>query len=64
MTLTIKEQSDEYDELITAYAETRAILVKVTAQIALSNDNVLSEDTMNEVYEFLEKYRHQNEAWS
>tara|TARA_R110000765_G_scaffold111306_1_gene203040 strand:+ start:1027 stop:1218 length:192 start_codon:yes stop_codon:yes gene_type:complete len=63
MTLTIKEQSDEYDELITAYAETRAILVKVWEE-SETNDNVLSEDTMNEVYEFLEKYRHQNEAWS
>ena len=63
MTLTIKEQSDEYDELITAYAETRAILVKVWEE-SETNDNVLSEDTMNEVYEFLDKYRHQNEAWS
>ena len=63
MTLTIKEQSDEYDELITAYAETRAILVKVCEE-AETNDNVLSEDTMSEIYDFLAKYRHQNEAWS
>ena len=48
MTLTIKEQSDEYDELITAYAETRAILVKVWEE-AETNDNVLSEDTMSEI---------------
>jgi len=63
MTLTIKEQSDEYDELITAYAETRAMLVKVWEEAEM-NDNVLSEDTMNDVYDLLEKYRHQNEAWS
>lgn len=63
MTLTIKEQSDEYDELITAYAETRAMLVKVWEE-AETNDNVLSEDTMSEIYDLLEKYRHQNEAWS
>ena len=63
MTLTIKEQSDEYDELITAYAETRAILVKVWEE-AETNDNVLSEDTMSEIYDFLPNYRHQNEAWS
>ena len=63
MTLTIKEQSDEYDELITAYAETRAILVKVWEE-AETNDNVLSEDTMSDVYDLLGKYRHQNEAWS
>ena len=63
MTLTIKEQSDEYDELITAYAETRAMLVKVWEEAEM-NDNVLSEDTMNDVYDLLEKYRHQTEAWS
>ena len=63
MTLTIKEQSDEYDELITAYAETRAMLVKVWEEAEM-HDNVLSEDTMNDVYDLLEKYRHQNEAWS
>lgn len=63
MTLTINDQSDEYDELITAYAETRALMVKVWEE-AETSDNVLSEDTMNKVYDLLAKYQHRNEAWS
>ena len=54
---------EEESNLITVYAQTRSMLFRVWEEAEM-NDNVLSEDTMNDVYDLLEKYRHQNEAWS
>ena len=54
---------DEESNLITVYAQTRSMLFRVWEEAEM-HDNVLSADTMNDVYDLLEKYRHQNEAWS
>ena len=59
----MRQMRDEESNLITVYAQTRSMLFRVWEEAEM-NDNVLSEDTMSDVYDFLDKYRHQNEAWS
>jgi hypothetical protein len=54
---------EEESNLITVYTQTRSMLFRVWEEAEM-NDNVLSEDTMSDVYDLLGKYRHQNEAWS
>ena len=54
---------EEESNLIAVYAQTRSMLFRVWEEAEM-NDNVLSEDTMSDVYDLLGKYRHQNEAWS
>ena len=59
----MRQMRDEESNLIKVYAQTRSMLFRVWEEAEM-HDNVLSEDTMSDVYDFLDKYRHQNEAWS
>ena len=59
----MRQMRDEESNLIKVYAQTRSMLFRVWEEAEM-HDNVLSEDTMSDVYDFLGKYRHQNEAWS